>query len=76
MSGSGYIWIVQGGVSSRPLYASDRKYSMHRWLDTRRGTAFLKLFRWGGPTGMVDVCIPCFLDHPDRPAHDRKDHVD
>jgi hypothetical protein len=66
-----YIWIAIGEVSSLPVFASDKRYPMQHWLRTRRSVDHVRLFRWGGPKGMIEVCIPCFLDPGNKPAKER-----
>lgn len=66
-----YIWIAIGEVSGLPVFASDKKYSTHWWLSRRRSTDHVRLFRSGGPRGIIEACVRCFLEDPDRPVREK-----
>lgn len=71
MGGSSYIWIVVGGAFGLPVYASSEKYTLYHWLITRQSHKNLRVFRWGGPKGMIEVCKPCLLNAPNQPVEER-----
>jgi hypothetical protein len=65
-----YFWVVVGEVSRLPVYVSDKKHRAFWWLDRRRGTSLVRLFRINGDR-VVEICLPCFMDNPDTPAKPR-----
>jgi hypothetical protein len=71
---SAYIYVALGEASGLPVHATDTKYMMKTWLTTRRSIDHVRVFRLGGPKGTMEVCIPCFLKHPDAPLKRKGDH--
>lgn len=72
MSHTGYIWIMTGQASGLPVYAADTKYLAYNYLVTRRSdNPPVRVFRYGGPKGIIEVCKRCFMNAPNQPVSEK-----
>lgn len=65
-----YIWVAVGEASRLPVFASEKKYRMIWWLQRRQGLTMIHVYRLKD-TEVIEVCVPCLLDHPTEPAKKR-----
>jgi hypothetical protein len=68
VSRSQYVWVVVGDASRLPVATFTTKHELVQWLKTRRGNTMLRLFRFSGYMGRVEIDIQHLLDFPTLPA--------